>query len=65
LKGFEYVFGSSKVTSSIERSVARHRTSPALDADHLEYEVTFDDPKTYSKPFKNTRVWSRMKVAKS
>ena len=31
-----------------------------IDADHLEYEVTFDDPKTYTKPFKNTRVWSRM-----
>jgi len=33
-----------------------------IDADHLEYEVTFDDPKTYSKPFKNTRIWSRMKA---
>jgi hypothetical protein len=31
-----------------------------IDADHLEYEVTWDDPKTYAKPFKNTRVWARM-----
>ena len=33
-----------------------------IDADHLEYEVTFDDPKTYTRPFKNTRIWSRMKA---
>jgi hypothetical protein len=32
-----------------------------IDADHIEYEVTFDDPKTYTRPFKNTRIWSRMK----
>ena len=32
-----------------------------VDADKLEDEVTFGDPKTYSKPFKNTRIWSRMK----
>jgi hypothetical protein len=31
-----------------------------IDADHLEYEVTFEDPKTYTRPFKNTRIWSRM-----
>lgn len=31
-----------------------------IDADHLEYEVTFEDPKAYTKPFKNTRVWTRM-----
>jgi hypothetical protein len=31
-----------------------------IDADHLEYEVTWDDPKTYAKPFKNTRIWARM-----
>jgi hypothetical protein len=33
-----------------------------IDADHLEYVVTFDDPKTYMKPFSNTRIWSRMKA---
>jgi hypothetical protein len=32
-----------------------------IDADHLEYEVTWTDPKTYTKPFKNTRVWARMR----
>jgi hypothetical protein len=31
-----------------------------LDADRLEYEVTWNDPKMYTKPFKNTRVWARM-----
>jgi hypothetical protein len=31
-----------------------------LDADHVEQEVTWDDPKTYTKPIKNTRVWVRM-----
>jgi hypothetical protein len=32
-----------------------------LDANHLSYEVTVDDPKYYSKPWKNTRVWTLMK----
>jgi hypothetical protein len=32
-----------------------------IDADRLEHEVTWEDPKTYSKPFKNVRVWVRMK----
>lgn len=31
------------------------------DADHLAYEVTIDDPKTYTRPWKNTRVFTRMK----
>jgi hypothetical protein len=48
---------------------AEHPSSDALkvterlrliDADHIEYEVTWDDPKTYTKPFKNTRIWVRM-----
>jgi hypothetical protein len=48
---------------------AEHPSSDALkvterlrhiDADHLEYEVTWEDSKVYTKPFKNTRVWSRM-----
>jgi hypothetical protein len=49
---------------------AEHPSSDALhvveqihyiDADHLAYEVTWEDPKTYTKPIKNTRVFSRMK----
>ena len=32
-----------------------------MDAQHLSYEVTWEDPKTYSKPIKNTRVFARMK----
>jgi hypothetical protein len=49
---------------------AEHPSSDALhvterirhiDRDHLEYEVTWNDPKTYTKPFKNTRVFVRMK----
>ena len=32
-----------------------------IDAQHLSYEVTWDDPKTYTRPIKNTRVLSRMK----
>lgn len=32
-----------------------------LDSNHLSYEVTVDDPKYYTKPWKNTRVWTLMK----
>jgi hypothetical protein len=32
-----------------------------IDHDHLAYEVTWEDPKTYTKPIKNTRVLARMK----
>ncbi len=31
------------------------------DADHISYDVTMDDPKFYSKPIKNNRVFVRMK----
>jgi hypothetical protein len=31
------------------------------DANHLAYEVTIDDPLTYTRPWKNTRVFTRMK----
>src|SRR5262249_50582404 len=31
------------------------------DWEHINYEVTIDDPKMYSKPFKNTRVFVLMK----
>jgi len=31
------------------------------DANHLAYEVTIDDPMTYTRPWKNTRVFTRMK----
>lgn len=31
------------------------------DTDHLTYEVTVDDPKTYTRPWKNTRTFTRMK----
>lgn len=31
------------------------------DADHIAYEVTVDDPKTYTKPWKNSRTFTRMK----
>jgi hypothetical protein len=31
------------------------------DSDHIAYEVTVDDPKTYTKPWKNTRTLWRMK----
>jgi hypothetical protein len=27
------------------------------DADHMTYEITVDDPKTYTRPWKNTRLW--------
>ena len=49
---------------------AEHLSSDALhvteriryiDANHLEYEVTWDDSKIYAKPFKNTRVFVRMR----
>jgi hypothetical protein len=30
------------------------------DRDHIHYEVTIDDPKTYTKPWKNTRTFWRM-----
>jgi hypothetical protein len=32
-----------------------------IDADHVEYVVIWNDPKTYTKPVQNTRVWTRMK----
>ena len=32
-----------------------------IDPQHLSYEVTMTDPKIYTKPIKNTRVFSRMK----
>ena len=32
-----------------------------IDRDHLNYEVTVEDPKTYTKPWKNTRTYWRMK----
>jgi hypothetical protein len=32
-----------------------------LDSQHISYEVTLEDPKLYTKPIKNTRVFSRMK----
>jgi hypothetical protein len=31
------------------------------DADHIAYEVTVDDPKMYTKPWKNVRTFWRMK----
>jgi hypothetical protein len=31
-----------------------------LDSDHLQYDVTVDDPKYYSKPWTNSRVWTLM-----
>lgn len=49
---------------------AEHPSSDALhvvehlrhiDADHLAYDVTWEDPKTYTKPIKNTRIFTRMK----
>ena len=49
---------------------AEHPSSDALhmvervhytDPQHLAYEVTWEDSKTYTKPIKNTRVLSRMK----
>jgi len=49
---------------------AEHPSSDALhvvervsymDAQHLSYEVTWEDPKMYTKPIKNTRVFARMK----
>jgi len=32
-----------------------------IDAQHLSYEVTWEDQKMYTKPIKNTRVFARMK----
>ena len=31
------------------------------DAQHIAYEMTIDDPKTYTRPWKNTRIFTRMK----
>jgi hypothetical protein len=48
---------------------AEHPSSDALhvvervhyiDSQHLSYEVTWEDPKTYTKPITNTRVFTRM-----
>jgi hypothetical protein len=32
-----------------------------IDANHLEYQVTWEDPKMYKQPFSKTEVWVRMK----
>ena len=49
---------------------AEHPSSDALhvterisyaDPQHLNYEITWEDSKMYTKPIKNTRVFSRMK----
>jgi len=49
---------------------AEHPSSDALhvverisyiDPQHLSYEITWEDPKIYTKPVKNTRVYARMK----
>ena len=31
------------------------------DPEHIAYEITIDDPKTYTKPFKNSRIFTQMK----
>lgn len=31
------------------------------DAQHITYEMTIDDPKTYTRPWKNTRTFTKMK----
>jgi hypothetical protein len=31
------------------------------DPDHMDYVITVDDPKTYTKPWSNTRVFTKMK----
>ena len=31
------------------------------DPQHIAYEMTIDDPKTYTRPWKNTRVFTKMK----
>jgi hypothetical protein len=31
------------------------------DPNHIAYEVTVDDPKTYTRPWKNSRTFTRMK----
>jgi hypothetical protein len=49
---------------------AEHPTSDALhiierlsyiDANHVEYDLTIEDSKIYTKPVKNSRTWTRMK----
>ena len=49
---------------------AEHPSSDALhvterisyaDPQHVNYEITWEDPKMYAKPVKNTRVYARMK----
>jgi hypothetical protein len=37
------------------------QTLKRLDAQHLQMELTVDDPKTYTTPWKNTRVFALMK----
>lgn len=32
-----------------------------VDGNHIDYQVTVDDPKTYTRPWTNTRVFTRMK----
>jgi hypothetical protein len=32
-----------------------------IDVNHLEYQVTWEDPKMYKQPFSKTEIWVRMK----
>jgi hypothetical protein len=45
-------------------SAALHvtQTFTRTDAEHIAYSVTIDDPKTYTKPWKNTRVLTLLKT---
>ena len=35
-----------------------------IDPNHLSYEITWTDPKTYTRPLKNTRTFVRMEKGK-
>jgi len=56
--GQTWIDASEHLSSDQLHVVQRFRL---IDANHLEYEVTFEDPKMYTKPFKNTQIWVRMK----
>jgi hypothetical protein len=36
------------------------QTFRRLDADRLAHTITIDDPKTYTRPWSNERIWTRM-----
>jgi hypothetical protein len=59
--GFTYLDTAHHPQSDQMTMIERMRF---IDANHINYEVTWTDPKTYTRPLKNTRTFVRMEKGK-